>query len=173
MHIDIGEIRKSPGFKGHYDMEWSVESIEISGDKAVFEKPLQVSLDIRNNNGIIELSGSITGGTKLICVRCLEQYSFQLDANIEERYCHSSEVARLQDDGINTEEINVFEGNRIELDEIFQESLVLAFPMKNLCKEDCAGLCSNCGTNLNTDQCSCETVTIDPRLEVLKKLLKN
>ncbi|MGB9809870.1 MAG: YceD family protein, partial [Caldanaerobacter sp.] len=50
--------------------------------------------------------------------------------------------------------------------------VILSLPMKFLCKEDCKGLCPICGTNLNYGSCSCKREDIDPRLEVLSKLLQ-
>lgn len=64
----------------------------------------------------------------------------------------------------------VFDGKQIELDPIVREQVLLALPMDTLCKEDCKGLCAQCGTNLNEQQCSCETKQVDPRLAVLKNI---
>ena len=58
----------------------------------------------------------------------------------------------------------------IILDDEVRQVLRLEVPMKNLCTEDCAGLCPRCGADRNTDECSCETETIDPRWAELKSL---
>ena len=60
--------------------------------------------------------------------------------------------------------------DQIDLDEVLREQFYLALPMKPLCREDCAGLCPQCGTNRNTGTCSCETEPEDPRLAPLRRL---
>jgi uncharacterized protein len=54
-----------------------------------------------------------------------------------------------------------------------QEQCYLAVPMKPLCREDCRGLCSECGTNLNSASCACQQTWVDPRLAVLDQLRKD
>ncbi len=52
-----------------------------------------------------------------------------------------------------------------------QEQCYLTLPMKPLCRTDCQGLCSMCGTNLNAERCSCEPRWVDPRLAALQALV--
>ena len=59
----------------------------------------------------------------------------------------------------------------VELDEVVITDILLNLPQKNLCKEDCKGLCPTCGVNLNTGSCACSGKTVDPRLEILKQLM--
>ena len=62
-----------------------------------------------------------------------------------------------------------FDGEKIDLEPLFREQFVLAIPFAPLCREDCKGLCPQCGTDLNSGTCSCEKPT-DPRLAALKGL---
>jgi uncharacterized protein len=50
------------------------------------------------------------------------------------------------------------------------EQFYLSLPMKPLCRQDCRGLCTVCGTNLNRETCDCKRDWEDPRLDVLRKL---
>ena len=59
----------------------------------------------------------------------------------------------------------------LDLSEVVRQYLVIAQTTCPSCRPDCAGLCSQCGQNLNLGQCSCSEVTLDPRLAVLKELL--
>jgi len=54
-----------------------------------------------------------------------------------------------------------------------REQVLLAIPMSAVCREDCAGLCAQCGQNLNEKKCGCETKVIDPRLAPLKNIKLN
>ena len=57
------------------------------------------------------------------------------------------------------------------LDELVEADLILSLPFKNLCREDCRGLCPICGKNLNEGLCGCRPQTADPRLEILRQLI--
>lgn len=60
----------------------------------------------------------------------------------------------------------------LDLDDLALSDILLALPVKNLCKEDCKGLCPVCGVNRNTETCECLKKQVDPRLEKLGELLK-
>jgi len=66
--------------------------------------------------------------------------------------------------------VSVFDGETIDVDEIVKEQVLLAVPTRMLCREDCKGICPECGTNRNTGDCTCVTHDIDPRWAALKNL---
>ena len=59
----------------------------------------------------------------------------------------------------------------LELDELMREVFLLEMDTKNLCSEDCKGLCPGCGVDLNVESCRCKR-EIDPRLAKLAQLLE-
>jgi uncharacterized protein len=67
-------------------------------------------------------------------------------------------------------EIAFYEGDGVELEDILREQVLLAVPIKTVCREECKGLCPQCGKNLNTGECQCEPVAGDPRWDALKGL---
>jgi uncharacterized protein len=73
---------------------------------------------------------------------------------------------------MDAEEVDVvsFDEPVLPLAEIAREQVLMAIPMKPLCREDCRGLCPVCGTDWNAGDCRCEKSPVDPRLEVLKSL---
>ena len=74
----------------------------------------------------------------------------------------------------NVDEYAVINDNgELDVDEEVAETIVLAFPKKILCDEECGGLCPKCGKRKRDGDCGCVTKEIDPRLAVLKKLLDN
>ncbi|MBI3177711.1 MAG: DUF177 domain-containing protein, partial [Chloroflexi bacterium] len=70
-------------------------------------------------------------------------------------------------------EFAVEESGFLDLAPVLREDLWLAMPQYPLCRPDCRGLCPNCGQNWNDGPCNCANEDINPRLEVLKKLLDN
>ena len=73
-----------------------------------------------------------------------------------------------------TESLNVSylsrEADKIDITNDVREFALLSVPMKNLCKDDCKGLCPKCGTDLNIGNCTCTTEEIDPRWKPLMEL---
>ena len=67
----------------------------------------------------------------------------------------------------------VYDSDVLDITEPLRESLLLAEPMQALCKEDCQGLCTVCGADLNDGDCGCDKVSVDPRLAALKQFIKN
>lgn len=64
----------------------------------------------------------------------------------------------------------VMEGEELDLDPVVREQVYLFLPMKCICREDCKGICPNCGRNLNQEECACTTKTAHPAFQVLKTL---
>ena len=66
--------------------------------------------------------------------------------------------------------LGFYQDGVIDLDDITREQIELALPMVRLCADDCRGLCTECGTNLNLGECSCKDQQIDDRWAALKEL---
>jgi uncharacterized protein len=67
-------------------------------------------------------------------------------------------------------EIAFYEGDGVELNEILREQILLAMPIKTVCRDACKGLCPQCGKNLNIAECQCVPIAGDPRWDALKDL---
>jgi uncharacterized protein len=67
-------------------------------------------------------------------------------------------------------EIGYYEGEGLLLEDALREQVLLALPLKTICREDCKGLCAHCGKNLNEVQCSCVDAVEDPRWSALKEI---
>lgn len=75
---------------------------------------------------------------------------------------------------LNNEENDDFvllDNYQLKLDELVETDILLELPSKNLCREECRGLCPMCGKNLNEGLCGCHSETTDPRLEILRQLI--
>ena len=101
------------------------------------------------------------------CDKCLEEFSSQFDENGEQIYQLGK--GEYEDDDI---EILPDNTKEIELNKLINEVFLINRPIQKTCKEDCKGLCPDCGINLNHSTCNCKNERIDPRLEKLKSLIK-
>ena len=114
----------------------------------------------------------ITGESKLVleipCDRCLEsvptefklQFSKNVDLSDEEQ---SDEL----------DEKNYIDGYNLDVDKLLYNEMLIGWPMKILCSEDCKGICNTCGQNLNKGTCNCEDTSLDPRMSVIRDVFKN
>ena len=136
--------------------------------------PVSLGFDIFKDKQQFRLVGGVRTTLELPCGRCLEPYTAPVDQAFDLRYhprtLNTGEGEReLEDDDLTTA---FYENDEIDLGQLMQEQLYLALPMKPLCKDDCKGLCPNCGTNLNKAKCDCSTHWDDPRLAALRALKK-
>lgn len=127
-----------------------------------FDKPIKVSGQVKNSTGIVTIQAKAEFTLSLICDRCAEKIekSFIVDIN------HTL-VTELNDE--NNDELIVINSFHYDLDPLVTEDIILSLPSKILCKQNCAGICTQCGKNLNEGPCSCEKES-DPRWDVLSQL---
>ncbi|MFC5702205.1 YceD family protein [Cohnella faecalis] len=117
----------------------------------------------------IGVTGELTADLRLLCSRCLDPIDHHFEVEFEEMF----QVMKDTDPepGEDDDFIPVY-GERLELRPFLEEELVLNLPLAPLCREDCKGLCSECGTSLNEKTCGCGTEKIDPRLAALQDWFK-
>lgn len=128
---------------------------------------------LQRTHGGISFEGDIGTVASMSCSRCLEAYALPLELHFDLLYTADPEPATRGESRVDEESITHarYDGARIQLDELLQEQIYLGLPLKPLCRPDCGGLCSRCGTNLNAGTCDCrEERAEDPRLLTLKTL---
>ena len=120
----------------------------------------------------IRLNGRVITSIELACARCLEPVVQDVDRTFDLLYRPLGSDAGKEEMSVTAvdAEIGYYQGNGLELDDALREQVILALPLRALCREDCRGLCPQCGTNLNAEQCSCGESLQDPRWEALKDL---
>lgn len=155
-----------------YDLETSPSELELD-DR--FDGKIRVQASIKKSGSQLFLATEIQSSRPFECDRCLE--SFEKVVEAEYSVLYTMESSGSDSPGSNGEvEENVFispDTNIIDLGEDVRQYLLLSFPIKSLCREDCKGLCSSCGTNLNRKHCACQKESIDPRWEALKNFSGN
>lgn len=134
-------------------------------------------LDLYADNTHVFASGTFQGELTVACSRCVNPVKLVLDEKLLVTFMPSSEMpADDEEEGeegveVSAEDLDLFpyDGEVVDLEPLLREQFVLAVPFAPLCKEDCKGLCGQCGIDRNTGTCSCEP-PIDPRLAALKGL---
>ena len=131
-----------------------------------FTEPITVTGNVKNMAGYMVLSAEVKLTYHTMCARCAEPVSSTLEISFEKDIASSGDVSSENDDYI------IIEDKKLDLLPPVEEEIMLEMPSRTLCKEDCLGLCQKCGKNLNEGDCSCEKKEVDPRLAILKTLLK-
>lgn len=118
------------------------------------------------------ISGHINGMAESDCVRCLEPVAKKLDFDFEAVFVGAAGEPNADEIELRENELaeSFIDDNEIDLIEVIREQILLAMAMRVVCKENCQGLCPQCGKNLNLIDCRCEENEIDPRWAVLKNL---
>jgi uncharacterized protein len=141
------------------DTEFDVPRMRVSNDLMLdyLRGVLHLS---RTSRGIL-VQGTLKTSIKGECVRCLSDTSVNLDIPIEELFVYPPEAYAeftVADDGI------------LDLASLLRAEIILDTPIGVLCRPDCAGLCPDCGSNLNQGPCECEREDADPRFAALERL---
>lgn len=171
MEINITQLRKNPGDTLEFHFNEDIGTLSFNDEQFLVKGPVDFQGKIINAGRLLQVRGKIVGTVNLQCSRCLDSFDYNIKTSFEESYCHENDVAVIKEEGIEEEECNIFKGEKIDFIEDVKECLALSIPMKPVCKEECKGICPQCGQNLNLKKCDCIQESIDHRFEVLKKLL--
>ncbi|MFQ5788358.1 MAG: DUF177 domain-containing protein [Thermodesulfobacteriota bacterium] len=147
---------------------WLLTSTEVSTsrDGTFLSSDIHFDLHVSKVLEEINVRGIINFSIRSSCARCLVQVESVIEPEIN-LVLTPDRVPGEEEDNVDYE---TYIGDEIDLSNYLREIIVISIPVKILCVEECRGLCSKCGTNLNIDSCSCEDDWIDPRLSVLRNL---
>ncbi|MDD4335147.1 MAG: DUF177 domain-containing protein [Desulfotomaculaceae bacterium] len=165
MQLDVARLKRSPGASARNELTVDLPPLNFSGEEIIFAGPLRADLVVSNTGKALTVEGLAEGKLELSCSRCLQHFIYEYKVPIDEKYA-------LPQEEENSEELQTFTGDYIDITSAVVNSILLVLPMKAVCAEGCQGLCPVCGVNLNESCCGCATEDIDLRLSVLKELLK-
>jgi uncharacterized protein len=134
--------------------------------------PITLGLEIFKDKDQFRLAGRVQSTLELPCSRCLEPFTMPVDQTFDLRYQpHAKNTGdgerEIEEDDLTTA---FYENDEIDLGQLVREQFYLALPMKPLCRDNCKGLCPNCGANWNNEACDCKQGWEDPRLAALREL---
>jgi uncharacterized protein len=168
MIVNVSKIKNIPGKTMNVELAVSPSYLPMEGEKIKLVSPLKFSGKMENLGDRLFLTGEIEATVELLCSRCAEAISFSVQAPFSELFTNRRSVAKEEQD----EEITFFAGEEIDITSHAARAILLELPMKILCRDDCRGLCPECGVNLNQAECHCAEESIDPRFQALKKLVQ-
>ena len=163
MTINLKDLAASPQGRICFDY-----TIDLSAEEVNFERPFPVPVrvvgQVSDEAGMIRLQAQVEAEVHTRCARCARPVVYEKNVPID--FLLVSGAAEDEE----SDEIFLLDGTWLDLDELSTTAFVLAMDTKNLCSEDCKGLCPGCGVNLNVEPCRCKKQA-DPRWAALEQLL--
>ena len=173
MLLDLSRLR---GGGGRIDRQDPPEAFESTDQEFRVADPVVLGAEVQKDREKVRIVGRLTTALEVPCSRCLEPYRIAVDTPIDLLYLPAAAQASGAPDDrqVSDQDANVsfYEGETIDLAQLMREQFYLALPMKPLCREDCQGLCPDCGIPMATAEPGHRHEKIDPRWAKLASVLE-
>ena len=125
----------------------------------------------RNGKGVV-VKGNLAGSVRTQCSRCLGDFEAPVNMDVDTMFlprseCEDDEVEIANDDD---ENFSFYDGDSIDLLREIKDLIIVSLPIKSICGDDCKGLCSHCGADLNAGPCRCGGESAPSPFDKLKEL---
>ena len=133
--------------------------------------PLKIEATAELVGAEIRIRGHLATSLEASCDRCLGAVTIPVDRDFDLLYRPVATIAREEEIEITEDELEIgfFSGDGIELADVATEQVILAVPMKLICRAECQGLCPVCGANRNLSSCHCSPPPEDSPFASLKE----
>lgn len=168
MLINLLSILSQDGKEETLIIPIEMESFRNGRNKYVISKKEDLHVKLVNKgNKQVDLTGSTSLSVLIPCGRCLDLVEIPFDIEFEyEIDMKQTDEERRE----NLDEMSWLNGLEIDVEKLAYNEILLNWPIRVLCKEDCQGICSHCGVNLNKQTCDCDTSELDPRMAAIKDI---
>ena len=164
MFVNLTEVLLNEGRTVTMQTEPELTQVTVGGETYPVSGKAAVTLTITNvGKGKAEVRGEGRIAFCARCGRCLKDVEETLELAIDRTvYAPDRMPSRLIGEYMN--------GYQMDVEELLRNEIVINWPMKILCRPDCRGICRQCGQDLNTGTCDCDTFVPDPRMAVIKDI---
>lgn len=141
------------------------------GEQYKFLEKSPVALVLEHEKDqVVKISGRCSVTCMVACARCLTPVREAIDLDFE----HRVDVMHLDADEDESEMMNcITEEKCLDVDQLVHNEILIHWPLRVLCREDCKGICTVCGQNLNEGECSCDKENLDPRMAAFREIFSN
>ncbi len=162
--VDVRELLQKPAAHRHVVVRAPLEDLATPVAWVPPDRPVTVDVEIESVVEGLLVTGTVGATAVVRCVRCLREFDQDVEAEVRELF--TLEPGEDEDEGY-----AVLPDDRLPLDTMARDALVLAFPAVPLHSPDCAGLCPVCGADRNAGDCGHGgTEDLDPRWASLASL---
>jgi uncharacterized protein len=164
MQLDVSQILRNQGEILNFDHEIVLENKEFKSQRIEFKEPVKAKGTVKNVGGVLVLEMEVSGNFSSVCDRCLKEITGKIEFSEEQSFVKSESEEKGEDALVITDK-------KIDLYDLTVKGVFANLPSKNLCSEDCKGICHKCGADLNLEECKCKDEDDwNPQFEILKGL---
>lgn len=163
MILDLKKIFTDENETLSFDYGLDLSAVKVD-NTCPFVSPVRVKGTVAGRDGFALLKFKASFDFSVPCDRCART----INRHYDYPFSHTLVLSLQNEDDDRFIEVH---DEKLDLDSLAREDILLELPSKFLCKEDCKGICPVCGKNLNDGPCGCDLQQADPRLAVLKNLL--
>jgi uncharacterized protein len=161
--------------KVRFDQTFPPGEIQFLDGKLRQAGPLRatgVAEVLPNTGGEIRVVGRLAVRMEAECDRCLDVAQYPVDVEFDLFYEPAGAGPEGHEVALDAgeSEVDFYEGEGLELEDVLREQILLALPMQRICREDCKGICPVCGQNRNLADCGCQLKSPDDRWAALRDL---
>jgi len=168
MLINLTDVLTSEGKTEEQQVVIEMTSFSNGLEEYMIVEKSPLDLKISNmSKGKARVEGKAKIVLKMNCDRCLKEVDEVLNLDIFREVFAPDEIAESTDE---KSDQTFMEGYQLNVEDLINDEILLSLPMKVLCKEDCKGICRQCGKDLNEGECGCDTFVPDPRMAVIKDI---
>ena len=169
MIVEISSIGSTPKA---IKKQFAPAELDLSGESITLEGPVMFTGEALRTAGRAHVRGTLTADARLDCTRCLEPAAKHLEVPFDSAFVDQGDETDQTETEVTDEALDesLVENGVIDIAEVVREQILLAMPETVFCKEDCRGLCPQCGANLNLIDCKCSDDDIDPRWAALQEI---
>lgn len=169
MRIQLTEVLQQDGKVIRQEVPVEMEVFQSRlGKFKIVDKTIFVVEITHTGDSKLEITASGKMTVAVPCDRCLEDVLIPFDLDIRRKVnMKQSEEDRIKD----LDESNFITKTELDVDQLVYNEVLVEWPLKVLCKDDCKGICSHCGKNLNMGPCECDHEEhLDPRMAAIKDI---
>lgn len=163
--VDVGSLLRFEEQTLPIKIQVVIESFKLGGENVEILSPVKFNGSARRLSKGVQVEGKYSVEVLLDCARCLEKFKLLIKGKLSEFFALADYQSQLPEDL----DYYLIQAEKIDLEPMIKEQLVLAIPFKALCSESCLGLCPNCGKNLNQGPCSCQEKQLKVKSSTSKK----
>jgi uncharacterized protein len=170
MQLDLSRVRQP---LSHVSRTLRPEEIGSEDGAYRITEPVALEFDLHKDRDKFRLVGTLRTSLELECSRCLDPFAMAVATSFDLRFHPVSAMSAGHDGEVREGDLETgyYRDDQIDLGELVREQCYLALPMKPLCRDECRGLCPQCGTNLTSGACACTADWDDPRFAALRALV--
>ncbi len=168
MRIDVSEVISTKNKAITREVSWELSVFDAGQGSFPVRRAVPFSLSVTNE---AHKRLVITGETEVVigisCDRCLAEVPTSFPISIFREVDLEKFSAQDADE---LEEADYMTGSDLDVDQLIFGEILVSWPMKVLCREDCKGICKRCGANLNLATCQCQKTEPDPRMAAIQDI---